>query len=205
MPIAVHTLAVGEEPLRQDKMQTVLGPCHGDVEQPAFLLDFRRCSAAEIGGNAAVNDIQHEDGFPLLSFGGMNRREDQIVLIQHRHPCLIARGIRRVERQLGQEARPRRIACGNLLELQQVGLANGRIFMNAFEMRLIPARACPISAGQPALPERMVWSVLTNASQPSPDRGGAGISDSAPSGSGRSVMTSRTRALTTVLRPAAIA
>ena len=149
MPIAVHTLAVGEEPLRQDMMQTVLGPCHGDVEQPAFLLDFRRCSSAEIGGNAAVNDIQHKDGFPLLSFCGMNCREDQVILIQHRHPGLIACGVRRVERALGQKARPRRIACGNVLELQQVGLANGRILVNAFEMRLIPA-TCMADLGGPA-------------------------------------------------------
>ena len=149
MPIAVHTLAVGEETLRHDKMQSVLGPCHGDVEQPALLFDFRRCSSAEIGGNAAVNDIQYEDGFPLLSFRGMNRRKDQVILIQHRHAGLIARGIRRVERQLGQEARPRRIACGNLLELQQVGLANGRIFVDAFEMRLIPA-TCMSDLGWPA-------------------------------------------------------
>jgi hypothetical protein len=106
-------------------------------------------ASREIGGYAAVNDIQHEDGFPLLPFGRMNRREDQIVLIQHRHPCLIARGIRRVERQLGQEASPRWITCGNFLEPQQVGLANGRIFMKAFEMRLIPA-TCMADLGGPA-------------------------------------------------------
>ena len=102
--VALHILAMNEQALRHDKMQAVLGPGHGDMEQAAFLVDVRRCSGAEIGRNAAVNDIQHEDGFPLLPFGRMDRREDQIVLIQHRHPWLIARGIRRVERQLGQEA-----------------------------------------------------------------------------------------------------
>ena len=157
MSVALRILAIDEEALRHDKMQAVLSPGHGDMEQPAFLLDLRRCSGAEIGGNAAVNDIQHEDGFPLLPFGRMDRREDQIILIQHRHPGLIARGIRRVECQLGQEASPRRITCGNFLEPQQVGLANGRIFMKAFEMRRIPA-TCMAELGGPAGVARTQWS-----------------------------------------------
>ena len=139
MPVALRTLAVGEKALRHDQMQAVLGARHRDVEQPALLLDFRCCSGTEIGGNTAVDDIEHEDGPPFLSLGGMNRREDQVVLIQQRHPGLIARGLRRVERQLRQETRPRRIASGDLLELQQVGLADRRIFMNALKVGLIPA------------------------------------------------------------------
>ena len=66
MPIAVHTLAVGEETLRHDKMQSVLGPCHGDVEQPALLFDFRRCSSAEIGGCSATIKMaagDNQDGY----------------------------------------------------------------------------------------------------------------------------------------------
>src|SRR6478736_4190866 len=71
--VALRALAMNEEALRHDKMQAVLRPSHGDMEQPAFLVDVRRCSSREIGGNAAVNDIQHEH-----PFGRMDRREDQI-------------------------------------------------------------------------------------------------------------------------------
>ena len=36
MPVALRTLAVGEEALRYDQMKIVLCPRHGDVEQAAF-------------------------------------------------------------------------------------------------------------------------------------------------------------------------
>jgi hypothetical protein len=36
-----------EETLRREQMQTVLGACHRDVEQPALLLDFRRRTGAK--------------------------------------------------------------------------------------------------------------------------------------------------------------
>src|SRR5271170_4618263 len=129
----------------------VPGPCHGDMQQPALLVDFRRRSGAEIGGNAAVDDVENEDGLPFLPFGGMNCRKVQIVLVQDWHSCLITRRIRRVERQLSQKARPRRIARGDLFELQQVGLANGCIFINAFEMRFIPATCVPDLRGPAGL------------------------------------------------------
>ena len=123
MPVALRVLAMREEALRHDEMQIVLGARHGDIEQPPLLLDLGRRAGAEVGGNAAVDDVEHEDRFPFLPLGGMDRREDQIVLVEQRHARLIAGGIRRVERQLGQEALARRIAGGDLLELQQVGLA----------------------------------------------------------------------------------
>src|SRR5258708_39293323 len=38
--VASRMLAVGEEPLRHHEMQIVFGAGHGDVKQPAFLLDL---------------------------------------------------------------------------------------------------------------------------------------------------------------------
>ena len=40
---------------------------------------------------------------PLLTFGRMNRRKDQIVLIEQRNASLIAGATWRIERELGQE------------------------------------------------------------------------------------------------------
>jgi hypothetical protein len=67
---------MGEKTLRHDEMQVVLGARHRDVEQPSLLLNFRRCSGTEVGGNAAVNHIEHEHGLPFLSLCRMNGRKD---------------------------------------------------------------------------------------------------------------------------------
>ena len=67
MPVALGTLAVGEKAMWHDQMQAVPGACHRNVQQSALLFDFRRRSGTEIGGNAAVDHSEHEDGLPFLS------------------------------------------------------------------------------------------------------------------------------------------
>ena len=130
--VPLGMLAVGEEALRRDNVQAVLRPGHGDIEQPALLFDFRRRPRAKIGGDAAVDGVEDEDRFPFLSLGGMDRRQDQIILVEQRRAGLIAGGVRRVERQFGEEALARGIARRDLFELQQVGEARGGVVVNAF-------------------------------------------------------------------------
>ena len=139
MAVALRVLAMGEEALRHDQMQTVLRPRHGDIEQPALLLDLGRGAGAEVGRDAAVDDVEHEDRLPFLPLGGMDRREDQIILVEKRRAGLVAGRVRRVERQFGEEALARRIARGDLFELQQIGSARAGILVDALEMRLVPA------------------------------------------------------------------
>ena len=69
----------------------------------------------------------------------MDGREDQIILVEQRRAGLVAGGVRRIERQFGQEALARRIAGRDLLELQEIGLAHRGVVVDAFEMRLVPA------------------------------------------------------------------
>ena len=121
MAIALGVLAVGKKALRHDKVQTVLRPRHGDIEQPALLFNFRRRPSAEVGWNAAVDGIEDKDRFPFLALGGMDRGQDQIILVEKRRAGLIASGVRRVEGQFDEEALARGIARGDLFELQQVG------------------------------------------------------------------------------------
>ena len=149
MAVALRRLAMGEEALRHDEVQLVLRPRHGDVEQAPLLLDLGRRAGAEIGRDAAVDGVEHEHRLPFLALGRMDGREDQIVLVEQRHAGLVAGGVRRVERQFGQEALARRIAGRDLLELQQVGLADRGVLVDAFEMRLVPA-ARPLELGRPA-------------------------------------------------------
>jgi hypothetical protein len=53
----------------------------------------------------------------------MDRRQDQIVLVEQRHAGLVAGGVGRIEREFGEEAFARWIAAGDLFELDQVGAA----------------------------------------------------------------------------------
>ena len=46
--VPLRMLAMREEALRQDEMQTVSGPGHGDIEQSALLLYLRRGSRREV-------------------------------------------------------------------------------------------------------------------------------------------------------------
>ncbi len=195
MPIALGVLAMGEEALRHDRVQIVLRARHRDIEQPPLLLDFRRRAGAEIGGDAAVDGIEHEDRLPFLALGGMDRREDQIILVEQRHAGLIAGGVRRIERQFGQEPLARRIARRDLLELQQVGLPQSwRLRECVRDAARTSAARSSISAGQPARPSRRCLErIATKPVQSSPERGGAGISESAAIGSELSAIRSSTR------------
>ena len=116
----------------------VLGPRHGDVEQPPFLLDLVAAAGAEVGGDAAVDAVEQEHRLPFLPLGRMDGGEDQVVLVEQRRSRLVAGGVRRVEGELGQEALAARIAGGDLLELEKVVAPDDRVLVDALQMRLVP-------------------------------------------------------------------
>ena len=60
MPVAARSLAVGEEALRHDQMQVVLGAGHRDIEQTPLLLDHVARAGAEVRRDAAADDVQYE-------------------------------------------------------------------------------------------------------------------------------------------------
>jgi hypothetical protein len=73
-------------------MEVVLCTGHGYVEQASFLLNFGRGAGPEIGGHAAIDDIEQIDRLPLLALGRMNCGQDQVILIEQRHAGLVAGG-----------------------------------------------------------------------------------------------------------------
>ena len=91
--VALRVLAMREESLRDHEMQVVLRARHRDIEQAALFLDFFRRSRAEVGRDAAVDDVQDEDRLPFLPLGGMNGREDEIILVA-RNAGLVAGRVR---------------------------------------------------------------------------------------------------------------
>ena len=203
--VALRILAVGEEALRHHEMQIVLGARHRDVEQAALLLDLGGRAGAEVGRNAAVDDVEHEDRLPFLALGGMDGREDQIVLVEQRHAGLVAGRVRRIERQFGEEALARRIAAGDLLELDQVGAARLGVLVDALEMRLVPQPRA-LELGRP--PARRAESPIGLRRRPSSRRRRAAAPErwQAPRSDRRPPPCGRARAAPTpARRPAAAA
>src|SRR5450759_3269338 len=92
MAIAISRLLMSKEALRHDEMEIVLGARHRHIEQTALLLELCRRAGAEIGRDAAIDGVEHEDRLPLLSLGGMNRRKDEIILIAQWDSGLVAAG-----------------------------------------------------------------------------------------------------------------
>ena len=68
----------------------------------------------------------------------MDRRQDQVVLIQERHAGLIAGRARWVEGEFRKEAFAGRISASDLFELNEIGTPNLCIFVDAIEMWVVP-------------------------------------------------------------------
>ena len=68
----------------------------------------------------------------------MDRRKDQIVLVEQWYACLVAGRIRRIERQFRQKTLAGRITARDLFELDQIGMTRDGILVDAVEMRFVP-------------------------------------------------------------------
>src|SRR4029453_18054818 len=104
--VTLRVLTVRKKALGYDKMQIILGAGHGDVKQPTFFFDLGRCPDAEVRGHTAIDHIEHKDRLPLLAFCGMDRRQDQIVLVKQGNAGLITSSVRRIESEFGEETFP---------------------------------------------------------------------------------------------------
>ena len=79
--VAPLGLLVRVKTLRNNQQQLVLGAGHGDVEQAPFLFNLFVVGGGHVGGDAAIDHVQNVNGLPFLTFGRVNGREDQIVLV----------------------------------------------------------------------------------------------------------------------------
>lgn len=57
-------------------------PRHRHVKQPALLVDLLGFACGHVRRDAAVHEIENIDGLPFLPFGGVDRRQDQIVFVE---------------------------------------------------------------------------------------------------------------------------
>src|SRR5579859_735897 len=121
-----------------DEMELVARARHRDVEQPALLLDFLRTSGGHVGRNTSVDNVQNIDHIPLLPFGRVDRRENQVVVVNQRIAREIARRFRGIERQVAEEALARGMILCEVLEHLEIRYSDRRGFVQPLEMRLIP-------------------------------------------------------------------
>jgi hypothetical protein len=68
----------------------------------------------------------------------MDRRQDEVVLVEQRHTGLVAGGVRRIQRQFGQKPLAGWIAARDLFKLDEVGAPRLGVLVNAFQVRFIP-------------------------------------------------------------------
>ena len=116
---------------------------HRYVEQPALLVDLLGSASGHVRRDAAVHEIENKDGVPFLPFGGVDRRQDQIVFVEQWPARLSAAGIRRVEGEFAQETLATGVPEGDLLELVEVAGSGSGIIVEAIEERLIPVAHKP--------------------------------------------------------------
>src|SRR3974390_1728374 len=124
MAVTLAVLVVRVKPLRQNDVQLVLGPRHGHVKQATLFFDLRDGPSGEVGWKTAIDCVEQEDGCPFLAFGGMDRRQDQIVLVEQRCPSLVTGRLRRVECELGEKTLAARVGGCYLGKLLQVVLTD---------------------------------------------------------------------------------
>ena len=135
----------------------VLGARHRHIQQAAFFFDFSCVAGGHVRRDATVDCVQHVHRVPFLALGRMNRREDQVVLVAQRWARFVARGLGRVEREIGQKRHPVGETRRQPNELPQVALANGRVVVAAPQMRQVPVDDA-LQFGRPrsgALPQRL--------------------------------------------------
>src|SRR4029453_17671109 len=87
---------------------------------------FRR--ECHVGGDVAVACVDDVDVLPLEAFRGVDRREDEVVVVEAWWAAVVRTRERRVEDELGDEAFEARRGCGRtdqLIEVDQARLPIG--------------------------------------------------------------------------------
>jgi len=66
--------------------------------------DLLTGSYRHVRRDAAIDHVEDEHSVPLLPLGRMDRRKDEMVLVEMRRHRLGARGLRRIQGQLAEKA-----------------------------------------------------------------------------------------------------
>src|SRR2546423_7282159 len=112
MPVAVPATRSRVEPMRLHQKKLILRAGHRDVEQAPLFFDLFFASRGHVRGNAAVYDIQDVDDVPLLALRRVDRRKDQVVLVDERIGGEIAERFGWIEREVAEKTLSARVGLG---------------------------------------------------------------------------------------------
>ena len=82
--IAVSLLMSAELAQWVHQVQMLPRARHGDVQKAAFFLDLLMVPDSHVRGDAAIGDVEHKHGIPLLALRRMDRRQHKAVFIEMR-------------------------------------------------------------------------------------------------------------------------
>ena len=83
--------------------------------------------------------IEDIDGFPFLPLGGVDRRQNEVVLVGLRSAGLARDGIRRVKGNIGEKGCPAVVAASNARQLAKIVGARHGIRVALLHVRLVPS------------------------------------------------------------------
>jgi len=127
-----------EQAHRLHQVQMLPGARHRHVKETPFFLDLLTGTYRHVRRDAAVDHVEDEHRVPLLPLGRMDRRKNEIILVEVRRHRLGAGGLRKIEGQIAEKASAGRVSRGDLLELVEIAGARGDIVVHALKMRLVP-------------------------------------------------------------------
>ncbi len=138
MPVAHARLLRHVVLERRDELERGLRARQRDIQQAPLLLDLLGLAGGELVREIAVRHVDDVHRLPLLALGRMHRGEDEVVLVQQRRAREVARGRRRVERELREEGLPLFVGSRNHFQLGEIAHAHlGRV-VQALQVRLVP-------------------------------------------------------------------
>ena len=105
------------------------------MEQPPLLVQTVRCGHSQVGGEAALGDVQQVHRVPLQALGRVHRGQHQPVLVHARRHRVGAGGAGRVEGQLDDERAQVAVLGGGRGQPLQVGEPGGGIRVRATDHR----------------------------------------------------------------------
>ncbi len=121
------------------EQQVVLRARHADVEQAALFFDELRLAGRELVREAAVDDVEQDTPCPTpCPWRSGSSTASRYSSSSERLAREIAGGIRRIERELREEALAIRILARQQLELIEIADARVEVFVQPLEVRPIP-------------------------------------------------------------------
>src|SRR5437667_492267 len=116
MPVAISATRPRVEAMRLDEVEVIARPRHRDVQQPPLLVDLLLAPRRHVRRDGAVHHVQNVDDIPFLALGRMDRRENEIVLVDEGITGEITERFGWIQREIAEESLSRGMMLREALE-----------------------------------------------------------------------------------------